>query len=67
MTGFQMAQIRVFTSKLFVGDTFDHFLVKEAEIINFNRFSIDGHLRKEFYTAEELSLIHIYWGLVWRC
>ena len=53
MTGFQMDQIRAFTSKLFVGDTFDHFLVKEAEIITFNRFSIDGHLRKEFYTAEE--------------
>ena len=53
MTGFQMDQIRAITSKLFVGDTFDHFLVKEAEIITFNRFSIDGHLRKEFYTAEE--------------
>lgn len=43
-----------FTSSLFIGDAFDSFLVKEANIVTFNSFTIDGHIRKGYYSDEEL-------------
>ena len=45
MIALRIEDIRQFTAKLFVGETFDHFLIKEAEIVTFNVFTIDGHIR----------------------
>ncbi len=42
-----------FTSGLFIGDLFDRFLVKEASVVTFNAFTIDGRVRKGYYTQEE--------------
>ena len=36
MIALRIEDIRQFTAKLFVGETFDHFLIKEAEIVTFN-------------------------------
>lgn len=55
MVGLNIEDVKQFTGKLFVGDTFDSFLVREAEIATFNTFSIDGHIRKGYYTQEELE------------
>lgn len=42
-------------SKLLLAQTFDHFLVIEGSITTYNTFHIDGRLRKDFFTEEELE------------
>lgn len=42
-------------SKLLISDVFNKFLLSEATITTSNTYTIDGHLNKEFYTAEELE------------
>lgn len=48
-----ITDVKSFTSALFIGDTFDNFLVSEVNITTYNTFSIDGHIKKGFYTSEE--------------
>ena len=59
MTALKVEDIRQFTSSLFIGAMFDRFLVREAEIVTFNTFHIDGKVRKEYYTEQELEEKHI--------
>lgn len=40
-------------TELLLRETFDGFLFIEGEITTFNRFSVDGYLRKEFYGEED--------------
>lgn len=40
-------------TELLLRETFDHFLFMEGEITTFNKFSIDGYIRKEFYRTGE--------------
>ena len=53
MIACNICDIKLFTQKLFIGETFDRFLLKEAEIVTFNTFSIDGRVHKSFYSEEE--------------
>ena len=39
----------------FIGEIFDKFLVREAEIVTWNRFSIDGKIRQGYFSEEELE------------
>ena len=55
MTAFQIEDIRGFTSQLFVKETFDSFLLKEAKVVTYNSFSIDGRIRHGYFTEEELE------------
>lgn len=55
MIALKVEDVRSFTSKLFVKEDFDRFLVKEAAIVTYNSFSIDGHIRQGYYTDEELE------------
>lgn len=55
MMALRIEDIRQFTTKLFAGDTFDTFLLREASIVTFNSFSIDGHIRQGYYTEQELE------------
>lgn len=48
-----ITDVKAFTSALFIGDTFDNFLVSEVNITTYNTFNIDGHIKKDFYTSEE--------------
>ncbi|MCI8516761.1 MAG: hypothetical protein HFG75_07840 [Hungatella sp.] len=59
MIACKIEDIRQFTSQLFVGTLFDSFLVREAQIVTFNTFHIDGRVRKEYYTDQELEERHI--------
>jgi hypothetical protein len=36
-------------------DTFDHFLLQEAVIVSAATYVIDGHITKDFYSAQELE------------
>ncbi|MEG0368437.1 MAG: DUF5721 family protein [Hungatella sp.] len=55
MIALKLDDIKQFTGKLFVGNVFDHFLVREAVIVTFNTFSIDGHIKSGYYTDAELE------------
>ena len=48
--------IKDFTSKLFIGNSFDNLLVTEASFSTFVSFSIDGHLNKDFMGEEASAL-----------
>lgn len=53
MIALKIEDIKEFTSKLFMKEDFDAFLVKEVRIVTFASFSIDGRLRKEYFSAGE--------------
>ena len=53
MIALKIEDIKPFTSKLFVGEVFDRFLIKEALIATFNTFTIDGNIRPGYYSREE--------------
>lgn len=53
MTGLKIEDLKGFTSALFVGETFDRWLLREASITTFNVFSIDGRIRQGYFTQEE--------------
>lgn len=55
MVALKIEDIKEFTKKLFVGDTFDIFLLREATVVTFNTFGIDGHIRQGYYTEQELE------------
>ena len=55
MLAIQIKDIKTFMSKLLSADTFDSFLLEEAQIHTFNTFIIDGHQNREFYNKEELE------------
>lgn len=55
MIALKVEDVRTFTSKLFIKEEFDGFLVKEIEIVTFNRFTIDGHIRQGYFGGEELE------------
>ncbi len=57
MIGFQIHDIKLFMSGLLVQEIFDNFLVKEVDIVTFNRFTIDGYVNKEWYNSEEQEQI----------
>ncbi len=55
MLAIQIKDVKTFMSKLLSADTFDSFLLEEAQIHTFNTYTIDGHQNREFYTKEELE------------
>lgn len=68
MTALHIEEIGSFTRKLFVGDTFDRFWLREASIVTYNTFTIDGHIHQSYYTSEEREEQNIgamsYWAAV---
>lgn len=59
MVALKIDEIGAFTAKLFIGTEFDGFLVREVNIVTYNSFTIDGHIRQGYYTEEELEQNHI--------
>ena len=59
MTALKIEDLKGFTSSLFVGEGFDRWLVREASIITFNTFSIDGRIRSGYFTEQETEENHI--------
>ena len=55
MIALKVEDVKTFTSKLFLKEDFDSFLVKEVNIVTYNNFTIDGHVRQGYYTQEELE------------
>ena len=57
MIALKAEDVKTFTSKLFLKEDFDSFLVKEVNIVTYNNFTIDGHIRQGYYTA--VSYTHL--------
>lgn len=55
MVALKVEDIRRFTSELFIGSMFDRFWVREADIVTCNAFHVDGRVRPEFYTPQEME------------
>ncbi|MDD3251855.1 MAG: DUF5721 family protein [Lachnospiraceae bacterium] len=55
MVSFKMEELRTFTAQLFLKEIFDGWLVREAVIVTFNSFTIDGHIRQGYYSEQELE------------
>jgi hypothetical protein len=53
MLALQLSDIKNFMNTLLRTDTFDHFLLSEARITSAATYVIDGHVTKDFYSAEE--------------
>lgn len=56
MIALNLPEIKDFMNKLLCNKTFDNFLLQEATIQGSVTFHIDGNLRPDFYSAEELEL-----------
>lgn len=66
MVALQIDDLKLFTKQLFIGETFDSFLVREAEIVTFNRFTIDGKVRQGYYSDDELEIKRIERFSSWK-
>lgn len=55
MVALKVEEQKAFAEGLFIGEIFDKFLVREAEIVTWNRFSIDGKIRQGYFSEEELE------------
>ena len=49
MIALKIEDLKSFTAQLFMGETFDGWLVREANIVTFNSFTMDGHIRQGNY------------------
>ncbi|MDO5551140.1 MAG: DUF5721 family protein [Lachnospiraceae bacterium] len=66
MVAFRIEDIRILTQKLFLGTDFDEFLLKEANVVTFNSFTIDGRIRQGFYSDDELEMMQIEDFSAWK-
>lgn len=53
MQAYKITGLKDFMNKLLVSNSFDCFLMEEGTVTTCNTFSIDGRIKKEFYTREE--------------
>ena len=61
MLALQIPDVKAFMSQLLIGDTFDAFLLKEAEITTSVTHSIDGFLHPDFFDETDFSDDLIAW------
>ena len=57
MIALKITDLKDFTNKLFLGETFDAFWLNQAEIITSNIFTIDGRLQTEFFDNDEQEFL----------
>jgi hypothetical protein len=55
MIALRLTDLKGFMNELLRTDTFDHFLLQEAVIVSAATYVIDGHITKDFYSAQELE------------
>ena len=63
MIALQITSMKNFMNHLLVADTFDPFLLEEATVSTALTVTIDGHINKDFYPADERGEDCIPWDL----
>lgn len=66
MIALKTDELKEFTKQLFIGETFDSFLVREASIVTFNTFSIDGKVHSGYFSDEEREQAKIERFSTWK-
>lgn len=66
MRAFKAEDLRSFTQALFTKDSFDDFLLREAEFRTFCAFSVSGKSERDWYTEEELEEERVEEYTAWR-
>jgi hypothetical protein len=66
MIALKIEDLRSCTTSLFAKDTFDEWLLREASVVTFNAFNIDGHIRQGYYTDDELEVNQIEDLSAWK-
>ena len=66
MVALKIEEQKTFTFGLFIGELFDRFLVREANITTFNSFTIDGRVRHGYYSDEDLEEKQIEEFSAWK-
>lgn len=66
MVALRIEDIKGFTSRLFVKEDFDSFLLKEAKIVTFVEFSVNGRIKRGFFSREELESLGGEGLIPWR-
>ena len=57
MKAFYLKDQKQFMNRLLKSELFDHFLLAEATIHGAISYSVDGHINREFFDADELSAL----------
>jgi len=65
MISLQIKSTKNMMNALLASECFDAFLLEESVITTFNTFRIDGHIVKDFYTADELAECNLDFSL-WK-
>lgn len=55
MIALQLTDIKTFMNQFLRGEVFDHFLMPEAVIIQDVAITVDGHIKKDYFSGEELE------------
>lgn len=66
MVALKIEDQKKFTAGLFIGELFDSFLIREANIVTFNSFTVDGRVRHGYYSDEELEQNQIEEYSAWK-
>lgn len=66
MVALKIEDQKTFTAGLFIGPLFDSFLMREANIVTFNSFTVDGRVRQGYYSDEELEQNQIEEYSAWK-
>ncbi len=55
MIGLQLPDLKTATAHIFTRPSLDYFLLKEAIIVTSNTYTIDGAVKKDYFSEEELE------------
>lgn len=62
----EIQDVKECMAKLLLSEIFDPFYFIEGEIVTFNTFTLDGYLKKEFFTSEEKELLNERSYSLWK-
>ena len=68
MIGLRLPDLKTATTHIFTKTSFDYFLLKEAVITTSNTVTIDGAVKKDYFSQEELEMLrdsdYMEWKLI---
>lgn len=66
MIGLKLPDLKTATAHIFTRTSFDYFLVKEAVITTSNTYTIDGSLKKDYFTQDEREMLRDENWMDWK-
>lgn len=66
MIGLQLPDLKTATAHIFTRPSLDYFLLKEAVIVTSNTFTIDGAVKRDYFSEEELETLRDPEWMEWK-